>query len=353
MSRPHTPRRALRTGFTVAAAMALALVGAVVSAPSAAEATPMRPSDRGCVRTLPVGTSTMAVSFGSQSYDVIVHVPKAPKRKSLPLVVDLHGSNANGGMQAQISDLAAIADKERFITVNPTGAIAFEHTLPGGNWAWNVPGVPLTSGTYPPEGSRDDVAFLRAVVEQVDAAGCVNDRRVYATGFSGGGRMASALACEASDVFAAIAPVAGLRAGTPNVEDLTGPVPGSCDPEYPVAVATFHGDADFVNPYLGNEDPRWGYTVMTAAEEWADLNGCRVGPRQSQYSDEVTALAWKGCDKRADVVLYEVAGGGHTWPGTSVDLSFLGYTTQEISASQAMWDFFSAHPRIGALPRNH
>ncbi|WP_257210738.1 hypothetical protein [Actinomyces ruminis] len=42
--------------------------------------------------------------------------------------------------------------------------------------------------------------------------------------------------------------------------------------------------------------------------------------------------------------LYTVEAGGHTWPGTSVDLSALGTTTQEINASQLMWDFFAAHP---------
>lgn len=341
--------RSLRTRVgAVAAALALALAGSAVISSPALAAGPGSSSRAAqpCSRTLPVGTSTLAVTFEGESYDVIVNVPKASKRKALPLIVDLHGSNANGGMQAEISGLAAIGDKKGFIVVNPTGDIAFEHTLPGGNWAWNVPGVPLTSGTFPPEGSRDDVGFLRAVVEQVDAAGCVDNRRVYATGFSGGGRMASALACEASDVFAAIAPVAGLRAGRPDTADLTQPEAGTCEPEYPVAVATFHGDDDFVNPYLGNTDPRWGYTVMKASETWADINDCRVGPKKRQYSDEVVKYTWRGCDKRADVVLYEITGGGHTWPGTSVDLSPLGYTTQEISASQAMWDFFKSHRRF-------
>jgi polyhydroxybutyrate depolymerase len=45
--------------------------------------------------------------------------------------------------------------------------------------------------------------------------------------------------------------------------------------------------------------------------------------------------------------VYEVAEGGHTWPGTDVDLSALGATTQEINASQTMWEFFKAHPRRG------
>jgi polyhydroxybutyrate depolymerase len=328
----------LATSVAVLAASLLAVAPAsAVTATAAAS----------CERTLVQGDSRVSVAYGGVDYSVLVHVPQAPARKKLPLVIDLHGSNANGVVQASISDLRTLADSKGFIVVEPTGAIAFPQTLPDGNWAWNVPGVPLTSGTYPPEGSRDDVAFLRAVVAQIDAAGCVDERRVYATGYSGGGRMASALACEASDIFAAIAPVAGLRAGHAVAEDLTTPVPGTCTPAQPVAVVTFHGTDDFVNPYLGNSDLRWGYSANTAATRWAQINQCRVGPEVAQYSASIRSFTWSKCTGHADVVLYEVAGGGHTWPGTSVDLSPLGVTTQEISASEAMWDFFSAHQRRG------
>lgn len=343
MTRPSHFRTAARTwSLLIAAATAGSLL---TTLPAAAKPHP-KPHDA-CVRSLPSGSSELAISYAGESYDVLVNVPAAPSRRALPLVLDLHGSNSNGTSQAAISELAKLGSEKGFIAVNPTGNIAFEHTLPDGNWAWNVPGVPLTSGTYPPAGSRDDIGFLRAVVEQVDAAGCVDDRRVYATGFSGGGRMASALACEASDVFAAIAPVAGLRAGRPDPDQLTQPEAGNCAPERPVAVVTFHGTADFVNPYLGNSDPRWGYTVRTAVESWAELNRCRVEPKTEQVSAGVDRISWSHCRQHAQVVLYEVKEGGHTWPGTSVDLSALGYTTQEISASELMWAFFQAHPRRG------
>ena len=342
-------RSRVRNALAVCVSLALTASAVVVggAAASAAPQTTPQAGGASCVRTLPVGTSTLAVDFAGEAYQVIVHVPTAPQRRELPLVVDLHGSNANGEVQSEISALQAVADVNQFIVVNPTGDIAFPQTLPGGNWAWNVPGVPLTSGTYPPEGSRDDVAFLRTVVEAVDAAGCVDERRVFATGFSGGGRMASALACEASDIFATIAPVAGLRAGRPDPAALTQPELDTCTPERPVAVVTFHGTADFVNPYLGNTDPRWGYTVQTAAARWAELNDCRRGPVQASYSASITSYTWSQCDKQADVVQYEVAEGGHTWPGTDVDLSPLGFTTQEIEASQVMWQFFSEHQRRG------
>jgi polyhydroxybutyrate depolymerase len=332
--------RGARTALGTALAVGLGLLALAPPAQAGGSSHGERP----CVRTLPTGTSTLQVAFAGETYPVRVHVPaRVGRGRELPLVLDLHGSNANGVVQSEISDLSAVADDERFIVANPTGAIAFPTTLPDGNWAWNVPGVPLTSGTFPPPDARDDVAFLTHLVDVLDAAGCVDDRRVYASGFSGGGRMASALACARPDVFAAIAPVAGLRAGRPDPADLTVPDPASCAPGDPVAVITFHGTDDFVNPYLGNADPRWGYTVELAASTWAELNDCRRGPREKQVSPSVTRLSWSRCDGRTDVVLYRVAGGGHTWPGTDVDLSPLGVTTQEIDASELLWEFFEDH----------
>lgn len=336
-------RRFARGAIGLAAAIVLAATGVATSA--AAVDTTASHQDRGCVRSLPQGTSTVTVAFEGDEYPVLVHVPAVSTRRALPLVLDLHGSNANASSQAAISGLHEIADRERFIVAEPQGAIEFPQTLPEGNWAWNVPGVPLTSGTYPPADARDDVAYLRTVVTALDAAGCVDDRRVYATGFSGGGRMASALACHAADVFAAIAPVAGLRAGHAAADDLSAPMDATCEPSRAVSVITFHGTDDFVNPYLGNADPRWGYTVQAAVDRWRELDSCAPRVTERAVSDAVTSFTWKKCARGADVVLYEIDGGGHTWPGTAVDLSPLGTVNMDISASAVMWDFFSHHKK--------
>lgn len=359
-----TLRRSLRAAaLAVSAALPLAAVAVPANAvPANAGSVNAVPANAGsvnavhsgghhsqnrCVRVLPTGDSTVDVTYRGTSYPVAVHVPAASKRRELPLVLDLHGSNNNATLQATVSGLKSVSDEEGFIVANPQGTIAFPQTLPDGNWAWNVPDVPLTSGTYPPSDARDDVGFLTAVVRQIDARGCVDEDMVYATGYSGGGRMASALACEKSNVFAAIAPVAGLRAGRPDPADIDVPDASSCNPRHPVAVVTFHGTADQVNPYEGNADLRWGYPVQLAAETWADLNDCRVGPRTKAVSEHVTRYTWTRCDDRADVTLYEVAEGGHTWPGSDLDFeSFgLGAVTQEIDASQIMWDFFRTHAK--------
>ena len=48
-------------------------------------------------------------------------------------------------------------------------------------------------------------------------------------------------------------------------------------------------------------------------------------------------LRHETCDEDATLELYVVEGGGHVWPGAPG-------ATQEISATDLMWDFFQAHP---------
>jgi polyhydroxybutyrate depolymerase len=46
----------------------------------------------------------------------------------------------------------------------------------------------------------------------------------------------------------------------------------------------------------------------------------------------------------AEVVLVEIEGGGHTWPGQEPRLRFLGKSTKNISANDLIWEFFQKHP---------
>lgn len=334
---------------TPLALTAVAVAVMAVSTVSSAGATSATPPSRAaaCTPTLQAGTQTVPVRFAGRSTEVQVFVPShRPAR--VPLVLDLHGSSSNGPAQAGISDLSAVAERKGFLVANPTAAIELPPTDPplaGGSWAWNVPGVPTTAGQFPPPGARDDVAFLTAVIDQVGAAACVDTRRTYATGYSGGGRMASALACRLSDRIAAIAPVAGLRAGRPAPDEVSVPEVQDCTPTEPVAVLTFHGTADGVNPYGGSDDLRWGYSAPVAVQTWARLNDCRTGPLRTALTEHVSLTTYTRCAGGADVEFQRIVGGGHTWPGSDVPEGPLGPITQEVDASETMWAFFEAHPK--------
>ncbi len=62
----------------------------------------------------------------------------------------------------------------------------------------------------------------------------------------------------------------------------------------------------------------------------------------------VARRAYTHCADGADVVLYTIQGGGHSWPGGGyLPECFVGRTTQSIDASSVMWAFFREHPFSG------
>ncbi|GAA2534586.1 RICIN domain-containing protein [Winogradskya humida] len=282
-----------------------------------------------CTRSVGAGEHQVPVTLAGRQYQVTVYVPAGTSSTTaLPMVLDLHGTQMTGSGQLQYSVIKPVADAGKFLVVAPTGDIPA-----ASGFAWNVPGV----GTAP-AGARDDVAFLDQVITTATGVLCADPSRVYGTGYSGGGRMVSAFACQRAGRIAAIAPVAGLRAGRPDPQDTSRPDPQSCTPVRSVPVIAFHGQQDNTNPYQGGGTELWRYSVPVAQQRWAQINSCS-GPVTTTISAHVAKTVYGGCSEGADVVLYSVSNGGHTWPDTSID-NGNGTVTHEISADTLMWQFF-------------
>lgn len=331
------PPLRLMTALTTTMALALALF--IPASPATAATSP----DANC--TLPPGTSSLPIELSGTTYQVRVHAPAGGVTAPAPLVLDLHGTDSTGSSQAAISGFDALSDAKGFIVANPSAGVPFG----AGTFAWNVPGVPLTSGANPPAGSRDEIAFLSALITTLVDAGCAESGSVAATGYSGGGRMASALACARADLISAVAPVGGVRAGRANPTNVSVIEAGSCTPSRPVSVLAVHGTADYTNQYNGNSDRRWGYSVDTAVTAWAALDSCGAPATLSTVTSTVTKRSYPGCAESTDVALLTVAGGGHTWPGTSARQD--GVIDRSINASELIWDFFAAHQRTPTPPK--
>jgi polyhydroxybutyrate depolymerase len=254
----------------------------------------------------------------------LVHLPVTAASTPRPLVILLHGSTSTGAEMLSSSHLAETADRHGFIVVAPNGGIA---AAPG--YVWNIPGVPTVTGALPPGDARDDVAYLTGLVDRLVATGCVDDRRVYVTGLSGGGRMASWLGCVAARRFAAIAPVVGLRAGRPLGSDRTRADPATCRPGAALPVLAFSGDADTTNPIAGGGASYWQYPQSAALQRWAALNGC-----SRPYTRAIGAMSYEQgyarCRSNATVAARVMRGGQHSW---------------SVVDNEAMWAFLSRHRR--------
>lgn len=286
----------------------------------------------GCGQPVVPGSSTLHLTVAGHQRIVVVHVPSS-YRGSTPvaLVLNLHGSGSTARAQEAFSGMDAAADQDGFIVAYPQGLLGASS-----GFDWNVPGVPLVGGALPPRGAADDVAFLTDLVPALSTQYCIDPARVYATGMSGGGRMASQLACDAPATFAAVAPVAGLR------------FPAPCPSSQPVAVIAFHGTADPVDPYDGRGEAYWTYSVATAAQRWGAHDGCRPGAQTSSATG-YTLTSYAGCADGSSVELYAMTGEGHQWPGgppvSAAIRRRLGPQTDAVDADALMWAFFAAHPR--------
>jgi polyhydroxybutyrate depolymerase len=174
-----------------------------------------------------------------------------------------------------------------------------------------------------------DLQFFDDLLRRVGQDFCVDPSRVLAAGLSSGGFMAAALGCQRSGKVTAVGAVAATLWVAP-----------LCDDAAPVGYAYFHGTADEVVPYDGGEGAGLSTEpVVESSAAWAAQNGCDPDPTDERVGTEVIRRTWPGCD--APTVLYTVEGGGHTWPGSPIE-SDVGHTTQDIDASQIIWDVFES-----------
>jgi polyhydroxybutyrate depolymerase len=249
------------------------------------------------------GTSSQQLESGQRQRAYRLFVPPGyDGHLRLPLVLDLHGSGGTSADQARNSGFEILAASERFMVA----------TLEAEGARWNVPVQ---------DNRADDVAYVRDVIAHVAARVCIDEMRVYATGFSGGGRMASLLGCQLGSRIAAIAPVAGLRS------------PGSCNGRQ-VAVLTFHGLADPQNPYDGHAAGRgaeWLESVPDALSGWARHNSCKGDVVLDDPPGPLSTLRYDGCGSGTEVRLIRIDGLGHTW------------TKKEVDTTGVMWQFFKSH----------
>ncbi len=315
-------------GAVVLLVVALGMANASRAMPASASSK----SSPGCGAPSP-GTTTLSLSINGLTRTVIVHIPidKAPNATPMPLVLNLHGSGSTALDQRLFTGMSISSNLHGYIVAYPQGLIP-----DGLGFDWNVPGVELTGNRPVPANAPNDVKFLTQLVGILESKYCVNENMIYATGFSGGARMVSQLACSDSEIFAAIAPVSGLRRPLP------------CHTKRAVPVIAFHGSDDAVDPFNGSGEEYWTYSVPTAAKDWAKQDKCSMKSADSTPGANVKLTSYSGCANGAAVELYEVIGLGHEWPGgptmPASIVSELGPQSSAINASALMWAFFEAHP---------
>jgi polyhydroxybutyrate depolymerase len=267
--------------------------------------------------------------------EAIVHVPASyDPTKGTMLVVNMHGLLGNDVQEANYTKMSEVADQKNFIVVYPQGLSGSLGT------SWNA-GVCCLN-------TNDDVGFIRHLVTKLESDYCIDPKKVFATGLSNGAMMSYRLACEASDVFAAVAPVSG------SVEV------GTCAPPRPVPVLAFHGTSDSIVPYYGGTDgivhvlpiPSVAKSINQfktidacpdANDTSTDVDASFVDSKTVYQKGDATCRSWSPCAAESEVELCTITGGGHAWPGSGASFG-AGIASNDIDASSYIIDFFLKHP---------
>jgi len=139
----------------------------------------------------------------------------------------------------------------------------------------NGPGWANTDG--------QDIAFTKAMLDDVQGKYCVDKSRIFSVGFSYGGMMSFALGCEMSNVFRAIAPMSGALYSDPSCKGTGGPI----------AMWGSHGTSDTVVPIDNGR---------AARDKILQENHCGT---TTTPVDPSPCVKYEGCDPGYDVTWCE------------------------------------------------
>jgi polyhydroxybutyrate depolymerase len=274
------------------------------------------------------------------------HIPTSfSKSTQLPLVIALHGRGGTGESMILITrkGFNKLADRDGFIVVYPDGI----------ELNWNDGRTDEQARDRAHRENIDDVGFISALIDTMAAEYNINPEKVYVTGISNGAIMAYRLACELSHKITAIAPVDG---------NIPVPLSSECKPEQPVSLLAINNTNDPLVPYNGGDiyghfhrvDLGRVLSVKQSIMFWVDRDRCSIPPVVTKEPDRdpydgttVTRIAYQNGTDGSEVILYEVEGGGHTWPGgvQYLPVWLIGKTSRDIDANEVIWSFFRMHSK--------
>lgn len=255
-------------------------------------------------------------------YTFIFHLGKTDQ--PLPVLLAFHGRLGTGDGMARLSHLNEVADRHHFIVAYPNGYQK--------SWADGRGKIAADTDHI------DDLGFVRAVLEKLNAGYRIDPKKVSASGISNGGFFVQRLACEMSEPFTAVEAVAAT---------LSEATSGSCKPKNPVSVMIIMGTNDPLVPFNGGEMNSGNHPRVLSAQDsfqrWAEIEGCDGQPEQKKVSDAVELNSFATCKNNSHVSLYTIQGGGHTWPGGVQYLPemLIGKTNRDINAGDLFADFAS------------
>jgi poly(hydroxyalkanoate) depolymerase family esterase len=250
--------------------------------------------------------------FGSNpgSLNARTYVPAA-LAAGAPLVVVLHGCSQTAADYDHGSGWSLMADRHQF-------ALLFPEQQRGNN-------AHLCFNWFVPEDTRrgsGEALSIRQMIETLTIRHRIDRRRIFITGLSAGGAMASAMLATYPEVFAAGAILAGLPYGCAStIPEAFDRMRGHGGPGERELVALVRGASEHdgawprISVWQGSADQ----TVVPANAEaivgqWCALHALPRRPTRTDTVDGHRRQVWCGADGRELVEHYSIAGMGHGAP---------------------------------------
>ncbi|MEM1130064.1 MAG: polyhydroxybutyrate depolymerase [Pseudomonadota bacterium] len=238
-------------------------------------------------------TETCAIEGGG--YNVALPEDAA----GAPMVLWLHGYGRSGGVVMGNEPLVAEVTARGYALVAADGQQASNNEREILDWGVRD-GHPL---------ARDDVAYLRAILDDAAARFGLDRDRVVVAGFSRGGSMVWDLACAAPETGLAYAAVAG-GFWEPMIPDCKGPA----------HLYHSHGFTDTLVPFEGREVTFGGRdyhqgNIPAGLEIWRRMNGC-MGSAAPLAVDNIWSKTWE-CETGS--LKLDLLPGGHAIPPGWID----------------------------------
>ena len=273
------------------------------------------------------------LQFGGVARTYRLYVPSALPSGPVPLFIGLHGGTGWADQFAQVDHIEGLAESNGFIVVHPDGVHQVA-ALPGE--VWNGGGCCGVAARR----NVDDVGFINALIDAIEAGHAIDQHRVYAYGHSNGAIMSYRLACELSNRIDGI----GLYAGTLDIS--------TCSPAQPVSVIHIHGSADKnipINGGVGSDSisrvdfppPHAGFDTLAAAD------GCPAAVTATDSANPDLSISTRTpCRAGTAAVFVTIAGANHAWAGgTPLVTPVGGAAYANDDATAAIVQFLLAHPR--------
>jgi len=286
------------------------------------------------------GEHRLTLDWASRTREVLVHVSPASAPAPRPLVLCFHGGGGTAALAKHATRWSELADAEGFVDAYPEAVRKSADERPSftrNPQLWNAG----TGIGYAERERVDDVGFVGALLDMALAGGAIDERRIYAAGFSNGAAMALRAAAALSHRFAAVAAVCGHLWWFETL------------PTEPVPLVAIFGGRDPLNPIEGGEvmspwrRPLVRPPVHRTTLTWAEWCGCPLEPTRHTQESGVEFRRYGEAGARACVEEYLLADLGHHWPGGNSVMNerIAGPTLPGFDATGVIWSFFHDHPR--------